>query len=174
VKTATNKRLLIFESHDDSNQYTPCREKPDHHTTRFPGSVRVCSSTIRISRDPHIATFHEVINRFEQIHCSWKEGLPTQPLARLSDLRVCSQPLSQKNHWSSGENPSFCWQLASRLIAPISPTCDRYVQYLFAGTNPSVLNRHRWGLQPWRCQLATHHSPTFPISDLPFCNTPSP
>jgi hypothetical protein len=31
VKTATNKRLLIFESRDDSNRYTPCRGKPDQH-----------------------------------------------------------------------------------------------------------------------------------------------
>jgi hypothetical protein len=31
VKTAMNKRLLIFESRDDSNRYTPCRGKPDRH-----------------------------------------------------------------------------------------------------------------------------------------------
>jgi pectate lyase len=31
VKTVTNKRLLIFESHDDSNQYTSCKRKPDTH-----------------------------------------------------------------------------------------------------------------------------------------------
>jgi hypothetical protein len=30
--TATNKRLLISESHDDSNRCTPCRGKPDQHT----------------------------------------------------------------------------------------------------------------------------------------------
>jgi hypothetical protein len=31
VKTATNKGLLISESHDDSNRCTPCRKKPDTH-----------------------------------------------------------------------------------------------------------------------------------------------
>jgi hypothetical protein len=31
--TATNKRLLIFESHSDSNRCTPCRGKPDQHDT---------------------------------------------------------------------------------------------------------------------------------------------
>jgi hypothetical protein len=30
---ATNKRLLIFESHGDSNRCTPCRRKPDTHDT---------------------------------------------------------------------------------------------------------------------------------------------
>jgi hypothetical protein len=29
--TATNKRLLISESHDDSNRCTPYRGKPDQH-----------------------------------------------------------------------------------------------------------------------------------------------
>jgi hypothetical protein len=49
-----------------------------------------------------------------------------------------------------------------RLTGPISPACDRYVQYLLAGANRTVLNRHRRGLQPWRCWLAT-----YPLSDLP-------
>jgi hypothetical protein len=31
--TATNKRLLKSESRGDSNRCTPCREKPDPHTT---------------------------------------------------------------------------------------------------------------------------------------------
>jgi hypothetical protein len=30
---ATNKRLLISESHGDSNRCTPCRRKPDQHDT---------------------------------------------------------------------------------------------------------------------------------------------
>jgi hypothetical protein len=46
-----------------------------------------------------------------------------------------------------------------QLTGPISPACDRYVQYLLAGANPSILNRHRWGLQPLRCQLATYPLP---------------
>jgi hypothetical protein len=32
----------------------------------------------------------------------------------------------------------------------------------------TILNRHRWELQPWRCRLSTSHSPTFPTSDLHF------
>jgi hypothetical protein len=34
---------------------------------------------------------------------------------------------------------------ATRLTGPVSPGYDRYVQYLLAGANPSVLNRHRRG-----------------------------
>jgi hypothetical protein len=63
---------------------------------------------------------------------------------------------------SSGEKSSSCWQPTTRLTGPISPTCDRYVQYLLARANRMVLNRHRWGLQPWRCPLAI-----YPLPDLP-------
>jgi hypothetical protein len=31
--TTTNKRLLISETHGDSNRCTPCRGKPDQHAT---------------------------------------------------------------------------------------------------------------------------------------------
>jgi hypothetical protein len=47
-------------------------------------------------------------------------------------------------------------------LGHISSACDRYVQYLLAGANPPVLNRHKRGLQPWRCRLAT-----YPLPDLP-------
>jgi hypothetical protein len=95
VKTATNKRLLISESHGDSNRCTPCRGKPDQYATRFPRSVHVWCMTIRISHALHIATFHTVINRFEQIHCTREEGLPTQSTARRSsDPWVRTQLLS--------------------------------------------------------------------------------
>jgi hypothetical protein len=161
--TATNKRLLIFESHGNSNQCTPCRGKPDQHVIRFPRSVHVYSTTIHISRGPYIATFHAVINRFEQIHCTREEWLPTQSTThRSSDPWVRTQLLSHNSQWSSGEKSNFYWQPTTRLIGPISPACDRYVQYLLAGANWTVLNRHKRMLQPWRCRLVT-----YPLSDLP-------
>jgi hypothetical protein len=40
-------------------------------------------------------------------------------------------------------------------------TCSR-------GVNPSVINWHKQGLQPWRCRLSTYHSSTFPTSCLSF------
>jgi hypothetical protein len=82
MMTDTNKRLLISESRGDSNRCTPCRGKLDQHVIRFPRSVRVWSMTIRISRGPHIATFHTIVNRFEQIHYTREEWLPTQSTTR--------------------------------------------------------------------------------------------
>jgi hypothetical protein len=35
-----------------------------------------------------------------------------------------------------------------QLTRPITPTYDRYIQYLLMGPNPSVLSRHRRGPQP--------------------------
>jgi hypothetical protein len=55
-----------------------------------------------------------------------------------------------------------------QLTGLISPVCDRYVKYLLTGANTSVLNWHRWELQPWRCRLAMYHFPTFPTSCLHF------
>jgi hypothetical protein len=167
---ATNKRLLISESRGDSNRCTPCREKPDQHTTHFPRSVRVWSTTIRISRGPHIAaTFYTVINRFEQFQCTREEGLPTQSIAhRPSDPRVRTQLLSHNSQWSSGEKSSSCWQSTNRPTGLISPACDRYIQYLIAGANRTVLNRQRRGLQPWRCWLATYPLPNLPNQMSPF------
>jgi hypothetical protein len=117
--TATNKWLLISESHGDSNRCTPCRKKLDQHVTHFPCSVRIWSTTIRISRGPHIATFHTVVNRFEQIHCTREEWLLTQSTAhRSSDPWVRTQLLSHNSQWNSGEKSSLCWQPTTRLTGP--------------------------------------------------------
>jgi hypothetical protein len=70
MKTATNKRLLISKNRDDSNRYTPYKGKPNQHVTHFSHLVHVWPSAIRISRDPHIVTFYEIINIDEQNHCS--------------------------------------------------------------------------------------------------------
>jgi hypothetical protein len=127
------------------------------------------SLTIRISCGQHIATFCESPTDLDGSHCSREKGLPTQSsICRSTDPQVRTQFLSQANQWSSRLKPSFCRWQATRLTGPISPACDRYVQYLLAEANPSVLNRHRWGLHPWRCRLFTCHSPTFPVDGLPF------
>jgi hypothetical protein len=54
-----------------------------------------------------------------------------------------------------------------QLTGPTTPACNQYIQYLLTGANPSVLNRHRRRLQPWRCWLSTHYSLTFPTDDPP-------
>jgi hypothetical protein len=61
--------------------------------------------TIRISRGPHIATFHTVVNRFEQIHCTQEEGLLTQSTAqRSSDPWVRTQLLSHNSQRAVGKS----------------------------------------------------------------------
>jgi hypothetical protein len=140
--TATNKRLLISESRGDSNRCTPCRGKPDQHATRFSRSVRIWPSTIRISRGPHIATFREVFNRFEQIHCPREEGLLTQFTARrLIGPHVRTQFLSQNSQWNSGERSSFCWQPATRLTGSIYQyAIDTFNTCLRGPTHQSLTN----------------------------------
>jgi hypothetical protein len=78
---------------------------------------------------------------------------------RSAGLYPASLPQQPK---SNGEKSSSCWQPTTRLTGPISPVCDRYVQYLLTRDNRTVLNRHRRGLQPWRYRLAT-----YPLPDLP-------
>jgi hypothetical protein len=147
MKTATNKRLLISESHGDLNRCTLCRGKPDQHITRFSRSVRIWPSTIHVSRGPRIATLHVVNNRVEQGHCFWEKGLPTQStVRRLTDPQVSTQFLPEPTNEVVGAKPTFCGWSTTRLIGPISPACDRYIQYLLMGGNPSVLNQHRRGL----------------------------
>jgi hypothetical protein len=72
-------------------------------------------------------------------------------------VSLLSQPMKQ---W---RKPNICRQQATRLTGPISPTCDRYVQNLLMGINPSVLNRHRWGLPHRSLKIATSLSPSFPF-----------
>jgi hypothetical protein len=155
----------IWESRWFESMYT-LQGKPDQHATCISHSVHVWFQTIHNSCGQRIATFRIVVNRFEQIHCSREERLPTQPTACwLTGPRVHTQPLFHNSQWCSGETTSFYWQPATRFTELISPACDRYVQYFLVGTNPSILKQHRKGLQPWRCRLFTYHSPTFPTND---------
>jgi hypothetical protein len=81
--------------------------------------------------------------------------------------RSATQFLSQHNHWSSNESQASIDHRLYRFTRHISPACDQYIQYLLMRANPSVLNRHKRGLQPWRCRLFTSHSPPFPTDGPP-------
>jgi hypothetical protein len=76
---ATNKRLLIPESHDDLNRCTPCREILDQHVARLPRSDRVWSKTIRISHDQRIATLHETLTALDRVTAPEKNGSRHNP-----------------------------------------------------------------------------------------------
>jgi hypothetical protein len=94
---------------------------------------------------------------------SWHNTQHTGWLIR----RSVTQFLSHDNHWGSNESQTSIDNRLHRFTGPITPAYDRYVQYLLVGANPSVLNRHRRGLQLWRCRLATSHSSIFPTDGPP-------
>jgi hypothetical protein len=143
-------------------------ENSTNTTRTLPTPVHVRLVYASCGRYPYVATLRKSSARLDgctapEKKCSW-----LHLLARLSGLWDPLQFLFQHSHWSSALKPSTCWRQTTTLTGPISSACDRYVQYLLTGANPSVLNQHRWGLQYWRCRLATYHSPTFPTSCIPF------
>jgi hypothetical protein len=58
VKTAMNKRLLISESHGDSNRCTPCKGNLIHMTHMLLTPVHVRHSYISCERSLYVVTFH--------------------------------------------------------------------------------------------------------------------
>jgi hypothetical protein len=163
--TVTNKWLLISESRSDSNRCTPHRGKHDQHATHFPRSVRVWSMTIRISHGPHIATFHIIINRFKQIHCTREEGLPTQSTPqRPSDPWVCIQLLSHNNQRAVWKNQT---SVDNRLLGLPDP----YYRHAICTFNTCSRGPTEWSLintgedyNLGGAGLPHTHSPTFPTS----------
>jgi hypothetical protein len=72
--------------------------------------------------------------------------------------------------WSRGERFRSSGYIATSVYWAHITSMWSINSILARGANPSVLNRHWWGLQPWRCRLSTHHSPTFP-TDGPLLST---
>jgi hypothetical protein len=129
LMAATNKWLLISESLGDSNWCTPCRGKPDQHTT-YASHTSPRTPDIRFLRViPVRGNLSWVVDRVEQAHCSWEKGLPTQSTARqLTDPRVCTRHNPEPANKAVGAKPSIYQRPATRLTGPISPACDQYVQ----------------------------------------------
>jgi hypothetical protein len=150
--TVTNKRLLISESHGDSNRCTPYRAKPDQHATYTSHSS---------SRTPGVHFLRAIPIRDNLSLAqpsSWqpKTDWPSRKTEVTSFLLPCDDP----GVGERGFSPMVI-QL-HQLTGSISPACNRYVQYLLVGVNRTILNRHRQGLQPCRCRLTT-----YPLPDLP-------
>jgi hypothetical protein len=135
----------------------PAEENPTNTTHTLLTPVHVRPAYASCGWSPYVATFHEVLTDLDKSHCSREKGLPTQSTARrLTDPWVRTQLLSRTSQWSRGRKPSSWRWPTTRFTGPISPACDQYVQYLLTGADRTVLNWHRRGLQPWRCQLATY------------------
>jgi hypothetical protein len=149
----------IRESRWFKSMYTlQGKTQPTRHV-RFPRQSTYASC----DRSPYVATFYETSIDLDISHCSREKGLPTQSTScRLTDPRVHTQLLSRASQWSRGRKPSSWRWPTTRFTRSISPAYDRYVQYLLMAANRTIINRHRWGLHPWRCWLAT-----YPLLDLP-------
>jgi hypothetical protein len=141
----------------------PAGETPTNTPRMLSTPVHVRLAYVYYGRSSYMATFRESSTGLDgctapEKKCAWLH-LP----ARLSGLRDPPQFLSQHSHWSSALKPNICRQQATRFIGPISPACNRYVQYLLTGTNPSVLNRHRWGLPHRKPQNRHNTLPALPF-----------
>jgi hypothetical protein len=127
----------------------------------LPTPVHARSAYASCRQSPYVTTFHWLPrSRNKPLHpeevLATKDRL-TQPSSWVASLLFpCGSP-------GVGER-SFGLMVTQlpQLTRLISPACDRYVQYLVTGANPSVHNRHSRGLQSWRCRLAT-----YPFPDLP-------
>jgi hypothetical protein len=137
-------------------------------THTLPTPIYVRPAYASCGRSPYVAILHESSTRLDGCTAPEKKYSRLHLSARLSGPRDPAQFLPLHSHWTSALKLSTCWWQTTRFTGATSPACDRYVQYLLTGVNPSVLNRHRWGLQPWRCRLSTYHSLTFPTNCLPF------
>jgi hypothetical protein len=166
-----NKQLLISESRGDSNRCTPCRGKPDQHDTYASNTSPRMPNIRFLWVVPVRGNLSWVIDRVEQGHCSREKGLLTQSTThQLTDPWVYNQFLSWANLEAIGAKLSIYRRQTTRLTRPISPACDRYVQYLLTGTNPSVLNWHRRGLPHRNLRITIALSPPFPSE----CSTGPP
>jgi hypothetical protein len=133
----------------------PVGENPTNMSHMVPTPVHACPVYASCGQSPYVTTFH------------WLPRSRNNPL-HPKEVLTTKNRLTQPSSWvasfflpcgSSGVGERGFGPMVTR---PISPTCDRYVQYLLVGANPSVLNRHMRGLQPWRCWLATYPLPNLP------------
>jgi hypothetical protein len=135
-------------------------ETPNNTPHTLPTLVHARPMYASYGQSPYVTTFHWLPrSRNKPLHL--KEVLATQDRLVQSSSWVTSflLPCGSPRVGERGFDP-LVTQLY-QLTGLISLACDRYVQYLLAGANSSVLNRHRWGLPPCRCWLAT-----YPLPDL--------
>jgi hypothetical protein len=147
----------------------PAGENPTNTIRTLPTPVHVRPTYASCRRSPYVATFLESSTEWSRPTASEKKGSWHNP--QHAGWPICGSVPSFSPETTNevvGAKPSIYQWPATRLTGIISPACDRYVQYLLTGANPSVLNWHRRGLQSWRCQLSTHHSLTFPTTCLLF------
>jgi hypothetical protein len=133
----------------------PAGKNPTNTPRTLPTPVHARPAYAFYGQSPYVTTIH------------WLPQSRNRPL-HLKEVLTTKDTLAQPSSWVTSfflpcDSPGVGERCFSPMVTqlhqltrPISPACDMYVQYLLAGANPSVLNRHRRGLQPWRCRLATY------------------
>jgi hypothetical protein len=121
--------------------------------------------TIRISRGPHIATFHTIVNRFQQIHCTRKEGLPTQSTVQRSSNSWVRTHLLSHNSQRKVEKSQA--PVDNRLLGLSGP----YHRHVIGTFNTCSRGPTKWslintggGYNLGGAGLPHTHSPTFPTN----------
>jgi hypothetical protein len=164
-----NKRLLISESHGDSNRCTPCRGKPDQHDT-YASHTSPHTLDVRFLRAvPVRGNLPCAADRVGRSHCSREKGLLTQSLARrLTDPRVRTQFLSRANQWSSGESQTPINNMLLGLPGPYHWHAINMFNTCSWGPTERSLIDTGGGYNFEGAGLPHTHSPTFPTGCLPF------
>jgi hypothetical protein len=124
----------------------PAGENLTNTPRTLPTPVHAHPPYASYGQSPYVATFH------------WLSQSRNKPL-HSEEVLAIKDRLTQPSSWVASfllpcdspgvEERSFSLMVTQlpQLTGPISPACDRYVQYLLTGANPSVLNRHMRGLQ---------------------------
>jgi hypothetical protein len=145
----------------------PAEENPTNTPRTLPTPVHARPAYTFCGQSPYVTTF-------QWLPRSWNRPLHPEEVLETKDrlarplswvtsfLLPCDSPGVGERGFSS-----MVTQL-HQLTGPISPACDRCVQYLLTGANWMVLNWHSRGLQPWSASLPHIHSLTFPTSCLHF------
>jgi hypothetical protein len=146
----------------------PTGKYPTNTSCTLPTPVHVCPVYTSCGQSPYVITFHESSTELSRPTAPKKKSSRHNP--QRVDWSIYGSVPSFSPEPTNEEveaKPSIYRRPTTRLTGSISLACGRYVQYLLTGVNPSIFNRHRRGLQSWRCRLSTYHSPTFPTSCLP-------
>jgi hypothetical protein len=125
----------------------PTGENPTNTLRTLPTPVHSRPTYAFYGQSPYVITFH------------WLPRSQNRPL-HPEEALATKDRLTQLSSWVT----SFLLPCDSPGAGEIDfgPMVTQLHQYLLAGANRTVLNRHKWGLQPWRCRLAT-----YPLPDLP-------
>jgi hypothetical protein len=134
------KRLLISESHGDSNRCTPCRGNLIHTTCTLLASVHVCHAYAFHGYSPYVATFHADPTELNKFIAPKKKCSRLHLSARLSGPHYLPQFLSQHNHWSSPLKPNICWR------AGYIGLLGSYLQHVISTSNTCSQGPTHWSL----------------------------